>query len=491
MGEWRYGAAAGTQDAIYLTLSTGLGGAAIIDGRPLVGTSGTAGEFGHITVELDGPRCGCGGMGHVESIASGTALANLGRALVEDQPDSPLARLAADGAEIDARLVTLAAEQGDAGAAALLDRAWVAFGALCASLVNALDPEVIVIGGSIAEHHQRPLFDQIAVEMERRAFPILLDKVRIVPAALGGGRLPDRLAADRQRAHRRPRLRDRVDPVTARSFDFVTTRIGINGFGRIGRQTLKAMLERHPDELEVVAVNDLADDETNAHLFKYDSTYGRFAGEVRAGDSAIVVDGREIRSFSERDPAALPWGDLGVDIVVESTGIFTDATKASAHRDAGARKVIISAPGEERGRHDRPRRQRGPIRPGAAPHRQQRQLHDERARSAGQGHLRHVRDRARADDDGPQLHERPERARRVPQGPPPRPQRRSEHHPDDDGRGEGAGPRDPGAEGQVRRLLAARADPDGLGHRLRRGHRAAGDAPNRRTTPCVRLPTDR
>ena len=124
----------------------------------------------------------------------------------------------------------------------------------------------------------------------------------------------------------------------------MTTRIGINGFGRIGRQTLKAMLERHPDELEVVAVNDLADDETNAHLFKYDSTYGRFAGEVHAGDNAIVVDGREIRSFSERDPAALPWGDLGVDIVVESTGIFTDATKASAHRDAGARKVIISAP---------------------------------------------------------------------------------------------------------------------------------------------------
>jgi len=112
-------------------------------------------------------------------------VAELGRALVEDQPDSPLARLAADGAEIDARLVTLAAERGDAGAAALLDRAWVAFGALCASLVNALDPEVIVIGGSIAEHHHGPLFDQIAVEMERRAFPILLDKVRIVPAALG------------------------------------------------------------------------------------------------------------------------------------------------------------------------------------------------------------------------------------------------------------------------------------------------------------------
>jgi glyceraldehyde 3-phosphate dehydrogenase len=124
----------------------------------------------------------------------------------------------------------------------------------------------------------------------------------------------------------------------------VSTRIGINGFGRIGRQTLKAMLERHPDQLEVVAINDLADDETNAHLFKYDSTYGRFDGEVRAGDNEIVVDGRSIKSFSERDPAALPWGDLGVDIVVESTGIFTDAEKAKAHRDAGARKVIISAP---------------------------------------------------------------------------------------------------------------------------------------------------
>ena len=124
----------------------------------------------------------------------------------------------------------------------------------------------------------------------------------------------------------------------------MTIRVGINGFGRIGRQTLKAILERHPDELEVVAVNDLADDETNAHLFKYDSTYGRFDGEVKAGDNEIIIDGRSVRSFSEKDPAALPWGDLGVDIVVESTGIFTDATKAKAHIDAGAKKVIISAP---------------------------------------------------------------------------------------------------------------------------------------------------
>jgi len=124
----------------------------------------------------------------------------------------------------------------------------------------------------------------------------------------------------------------------------VTTRVGINGFGRIGRQSLKAMLERHPDELEVVAVNDLAPTATNAHLFKYDSTYGRFDGEVSSGDGVIRIEGHDIRTFSEKDPAALPWGDLGVAIVVESTGAFTDATKAAAHRQAGARKVIISAP---------------------------------------------------------------------------------------------------------------------------------------------------
>ena len=122
------------------------------------------------------------------------------------------------------------------------------------------------------------------------------------------------------------------------------TRIGINGFGRIGRQTLKAILERHPDKLEVVAINDLAPTATNAHLFKYDSTYGRFDGEVTAGEGTITVNGQIIKAFSERDPAALPWKALGVDIVVESTGIFTDATKAHAHLDAGARKVIISAP---------------------------------------------------------------------------------------------------------------------------------------------------
>jgi glyceraldehyde 3-phosphate dehydrogenase len=124
----------------------------------------------------------------------------------------------------------------------------------------------------------------------------------------------------------------------------MTTRIAINGFGRIGRQTLRAILERHPDELEVVAVNDLAPTATNAHLFRYDSTYGRYPGEVSATETEIVVDGHRIRACSEKDPAALPWKDLGVQLVVESTGVFTDAEKAKAHLDAGAAKVIISAP---------------------------------------------------------------------------------------------------------------------------------------------------
>ena len=123
----------------------------------------------------------------------------------------------------------------------------------------------------------------------------------------------------------------------------MTTRVGINGFGRIGRQSLKALIERAPD-IEVVAVNDLVDAKMNALLFKRDSTYGTFEGVVEAGDRSIIIDGHEIRILAEKDPAALPWGDLGVDIVLESTGLFTDATKARAHLDAGARKVIISAP---------------------------------------------------------------------------------------------------------------------------------------------------
>ena len=123
----------------------------------------------------------------------------------------------------------------------------------------------------------------------------------------------------------------------------MAVRVGINGFGRIGRQTLKALLERHPD-IEVVAVNDITDIQTNAHLLKYDSTYGRFPGEVGVDGNDLVVNGKRIQVVAQRDPAAIPWGDLGVSLVVESTGLFTDAEKAGAHLRGGARKVIISAP---------------------------------------------------------------------------------------------------------------------------------------------------
>ncbi|TMG25686.1 MAG: type I glyceraldehyde-3-phosphate dehydrogenase [Chloroflexi bacterium] len=123
----------------------------------------------------------------------------------------------------------------------------------------------------------------------------------------------------------------------------MAVRVGINGFGRIGRQSLKALIERAPD-VEVVAVNDLVDTSMNALLFKHDSTYGAYPGSVDHTDDALIIDGREIKVLKEKDPATLPWGDLGVDIVLESTGIFTDADKARAHIDAGATKVIISAP---------------------------------------------------------------------------------------------------------------------------------------------------
>jgi glyceraldehyde 3-phosphate dehydrogenase len=133
----------------------------------------------------------------------------------------------------------------------------------------------------------------------------------------------------------------------------MATKIGINGFGRIGRQVLKAIMERYPGELEVVAINDLFDAKTNAHLFKYDSNYGIFSGTVEVAGSDLVIDGKTIKVFAEKDPGKLPWKDLGVEIVVESTGIFTDAKGepekgkpgANVHIvSGGAKKVIISAP---------------------------------------------------------------------------------------------------------------------------------------------------
>ncbi len=121
-------------------------------------------------------------------------------------------------------------------------------------------------------------------------------------------------------------------------------KIGINGFGRIGRLAFKAISQHYRDKLEVAVVNDLTDAHTNAHLLKYDSTYGTYSGKVESTDDAIVVDGKKTKVLAERDPSKIPWKDYGAEIVIESTGIFTDATKASAHLQGGAKKVIISAP---------------------------------------------------------------------------------------------------------------------------------------------------
>jgi glyceraldehyde 3-phosphate dehydrogenase len=124
----------------------------------------------------------------------------------------------------------------------------------------------------------------------------------------------------------------------------MTIKVGINGFGRIGRQVYKAIYENYRDVLDVEAINDLTKVETNAHLLKYDSTYGRFPGSVEVRDGDIYVDGEKLKSYAERDPANLPWGELGVDIVLECTGIFRTHEKAARHLDGGAKKVLISAP---------------------------------------------------------------------------------------------------------------------------------------------------
>jgi len=124
----------------------------------------------------------------------------------------------------------------------------------------------------------------------------------------------------------------------------MAVRVGINGFGRVGRQVFKAIRDYHGSALEVVAVNDLTDPKTNAHLLKYDSNYGVFPAHIEAREDAILVDGQTVKVLAERDPASIPWGDFGVEIVVEATGLFTDAQKAVAHTQAGVKKVIITAP---------------------------------------------------------------------------------------------------------------------------------------------------
>ena len=184
LAEWRYGAARGTRHAVYITVSTGVGGGIVSGGRPVIGPDGTAGEIGHMTIDIDGPVCACGGRGHLEAIASGTALAKAARALLAGGRGEALARLAASEPDVDAKLLARAADLGDAEAIEALHHAWVAVGAACASLANLLNPEVIVIGGSIARHRPR-LFEVAREEVARRAFDVPARRVRIVPAELG------------------------------------------------------------------------------------------------------------------------------------------------------------------------------------------------------------------------------------------------------------------------------------------------------------------
>jgi len=156
----------------------------------------------------------------------------------------------------------------------------------------------------------------------------------------------------------------------------MATRVGINGFGRIGRQVLKAMNDQHPNELEVVVVNDLTSTETNAHLFKYDSNYGRYPGKVEATEDSIIIDGKKVKVIAERDPSKIPWRDFGVDIVVGVYGpVHGGAQSRRASREGGAKKVLITAPAKEEDITIVLGVNEGRVRPGEASHNLQRLLY--------------------------------------------------------------------------------------------------------------------
>ena len=219
----------------------------------------------------------------------------------------------------------------------------------------------------------------------------------------------------------------------------MSVKIGINGFGRIGRNLFRAAKKLGVD-WDFVAVNDITDAPTLAHLLKYDSVLGRFDGEVGTFDGGVTVDGDELRVLAVRDPAELPWKELGAQIVIESTGLFTDREKANKHIEAGAEKVVISAPakGEDLtvvlGVND------DDVRPLAAQRDLERVLHHQLRRADGQGARRRVRPRDGVHDDDPRLHERPVDPGPPAQGPAPGAGRGDQHHPDLDRRREGHRP---------------------------------------------------
>ena len=225
---------------------------------------------------------------------------------------------------------------------------------------------------------------------------------------------------------------------------------GINGFGRIGRNVFRAAHARGAD-IDWVGVNDLTDPKTLAHLLKYDSILGPFEGEIDHTDDSIVVDGDELKVFAERDPGALPWGDVGAEVVIESTGFFTKRDDAAKHLEAGAKKVIISAPATEPDVTLVLGRERRRVRPGQPPRHLERVLHDQLPRPGGARAARRRRDRARDHDHDPRLHRGPEPPGRAAQGPPPRACRRGEPGAHLDRRREGDRPGGAGARRKAER----------------------------------------
>jgi len=241
MAEWRYGSARNADDAIYITVSTGIGGGIIARGEPLQGPDNTAGEVGHMTIDIDGPLCGDGMRGHAEAIGSGTAIARDGRLLLENGTSPILAQLVAGGRDVDAALVAEAADAGDEACRAIYERAYVAVGVLCASLVNALNPQVIVIGGSIAEHH--PVLREVARrEIDSRAFPGPARRVRVTSPRFTEdvsliGSLPMVNERMHDPAYRRASNAGGSSPVAANIAAGLPTDAGSKTVERVGGQT--------------------------------------------------------------------------------------------------------------------------------------------------------------------------------------------------------------------------------------------------------------